>query len=67
MELNQVIARKLFRTLVLDYEWNFNGETSVYCRILNDGNYYGQLTARNREEAINKFMKGQYVHYYQED
>ena len=58
MELNLPIARKIFMTLILDYE----SEYGVYCRILNDGWYYGQLTAPNVETAIEKFMNGQFVH-----
>jgi len=61
-ELNQVIARNLFLTLVLDYEYRFNDLSGVYCRVLNDGYYYGQLTATNRDEAINKFFNRQFCH-----
>lgn len=67
-EKNLVIAKKLFGTLILDYEWNyvFDGkrEKGVYCRILIDGNYAGQLTAETRGKAIEKFYRGEYVRQY---
>lgn len=59
-EMNLEIARQCFGSLILDYEWEFEDETGVYCRILNDGWYVGYLTARNREEAIEKFLSGNY-------
>ena len=56
---NEVIARNLFFTLILDYEYlEIDGmPAGVYCRVLNDGNYYGTIKAGSRTEAINKFYK----------
>ena len=55
---NLPIAQKYFAILVLDYEF----DDVCYCRILIDGNYAGQLTAVNRDQAIEKFLTGQWVH-----
>lgn len=57
-EMNLPIAQKYFAVLVLDYEF----KDGCYCRILCDGNYAGQLTASNRDQAIEKFLSGQWVH-----
>ena len=56
---NEVIARNLFFTLILDYEYpEINGiPAGVYCRVLNDGYYYGSICAGSREDAIEKFYK----------
>jgi hypothetical protein len=56
---NEVIARNLFFTLILDYEYpEVDGlPAAVYCRVLNDGYYYGSIHAGSRTEAINKFYK----------
>lgn len=56
---NEVIARNLFFTLILDYEYQeMDGiPAAVFCRVLNDGNYYGSIQAGSREDAIEKFYK----------
>ena len=56
---NEVIARNLFLSLILDYEYpEMDGiPAGVYCRVLNDGYYYGFIHAGSRTEAINKFYK----------
>lgn len=70
-EKNIVIARKCFATLILDYEWDYiwdgKREKGVYCRILIDLNYAGQLTAESREKAIEKFNHGEWVRQYYND
>lgn len=57
-EMNLPIAQKYFAVLVLDYEF----DDGCYCRILIDGYYAGQLTAANRNQAIEKFLAGHWVH-----
>lgn len=54
---NETIARNLFLSLILDYEYpEIDGiPAGVYCRVLNDGYYYGSIHAGSREDAINKF------------
>ena len=56
---NEVIARNLFLSLILDYEYpETDGiPAGVYCRVLNDGYYYGFIHAGSREDAIQKFYK----------
>ena len=58
MEMNMPIAQKYFAVLVMDYEF----EDMVFCRILIDGNFAGQLTAENKDQAIEKFLAGHWVH-----
>ena len=50
------IARKYFKSLVLDAEY----DDIVFCRILNDGWYVGTLSAPSKELAIEKFLSGNY-------
>lgn len=54
---NEIIARNLFFTLILDYEYpEMDGiPAAVFCRVLNDGYYYGSIQAGSRTEAIDKF------------
>ena len=56
---NELIARNLFLSLIVDYEYpEINGiPAGVFCRVLNDGYYYGSIQAGSRTEAINKFYK----------
>lgn len=58
---NEVIARRLFRSLVLDFEYpEMDGlPAGVSCRVLNDGNYIGRIHAETREKAIEKFNNGE--------
>ena len=61
-EKNELIARKLFLSLILDYEFfadEING-LQDYCsgRVLNDNNYLYSWTAATRAEAIDKFLAG---------
>lgn len=53
---DELIARKCFASLWLDYEW----EDFVSCRVLIDGWFKANLYAKDCEEAIDKFMKGDY-------
>lgn len=60
---NEVIARNLFFTLILDCEYpEINGiPAGVFCRVLNDGYYYGSIHAGSRTEAINKFFNHEII------
>lgn len=49
--LNQEIARKFFASLILDFEY----PDVVICRVLIDGYFCANLTAANRQAAIEKF------------
>lgn len=56
---NELIARNLFLTLWLDYEYfedNQGQINFVSCRVLNDLNFYGRIHAENRQAAIEKFF-----------
>lgn len=65
-DMNLPIASKGFCTLVLDHEWNeiklLGMSAGCYCRILCDGWYVGQLVADSRDQAIEKFLAGHWVH-----
>lgn len=59
---NELIAQKLFMSLWLDYEYfqdEQGQENFVSCRVLNDLNFYGRIYAENRQQAIEKFLKGE--------
>lgn len=57
------IARRAFASLVLDakYPGDEYFPPSVSCRILMDGDWIGQLYAASEEEAVKKFMAGEFV------
>lgn len=57
---NELIARKCFASLYLDYEFTGSDSlpASVSCRVLIDGCYNCHLYAATREEAIEKFYQG---------
>lgn len=59
-DLNIPIAINGFCVLVLDHEWAAvpGMDAGCYCRILNDGYFAGCMMADSREDAINKFFKG---------
>ena len=65
-DMNLAIASKGFCILVLDHEWEavpaMGMKAGCYCRILNDGYFEGQLVADNREDAINRFLSGAWIH-----
>lgn len=58
-EPNQVIAQKVFASLILDYQYEgnttFNFPPVVGCRVLIDGYFCARFTAETIEEAIEKF------------
>jgi hypothetical protein len=45
------IARKFFHSLIAD-KWGYI--------VLNDGNFYARIYAKNDAEAIEKFERGEY-------
>lgn len=59
--INKEIARKGFMSLVLDYDIPADdyGPEFVSCRVLNDGYYFGAVTAESIAEAIDKFEAGE--------
>lgn len=61
--INKEIARKCFMSLVLDYDIPADdyGPKYVSCRVLNDGYYFGVVTAESIAEAIDKFEAGEIV------
>ena len=65
-DLNRPIAVKGFCVLVLDHEWNaipsMGMNAGCYCRILNDGYFAGQIVADNRDQAIERFLSGSWIH-----
>lgn len=54
---NEEIARRLFASLILDYEYpeTENLPACVSCRVLIDGYFCANLHAGTRQEAIEKF------------
>ena len=58
-EPNQVIARRVFATLVLDNVYaglpELNFPPAVYCRVLIDGYFCSRFTTETIEQAIDKF------------
>lgn len=58
-DLNECIAWKGFAQLILDREWagcpELKIKPGVFCRILVDGWFRGNLVADSREDAIQKF------------
>ena len=58
-EPNQVIARRVFATLVLDniYEGlpELNFPPAAHCRVLIDGYFCSRFTTETIEQAIDKF------------
>ena len=64
--LDQFIAVKGFCVLVLDHEWqavpSMGMNAGCYCRILNDGYFAGHLVADSRDQAIDKFLSGAWIH-----
>ena len=56
-ELNECISSKAFASLILDYEFS----DSVSCRVLIEDLYSGYVVAKNRDEAIDIFRRGEWV------
>ena len=58
-EPNQVIAQKVFATLILDYTYagmpELNFPPVVHCRVLIDGYFCSRFTTETIEQAIEKF------------
>ena len=55
MDNNRILARRLFHRLERGYT------RSEYI-VLNDGYFFARIWADNEEEAINRFMAGDYKH-----
>ena len=58
----ECIASRNFAALILDAEYpeEYNLPACVFCRVLYDGYFAGRIAAGSREEAINKFQRGEY-------
>lgn len=61
-EKNEIIARKVFATLVLDYDFPAFGDIPAYvsCRVLHDGYFVSRMHAGSVDEAIERFYRGDY-------
>ena len=61
---NECIDSKAFAALILDYEFaedkNLGWPAYVSCRVLIDGWKRGDIVAANRQEAIEKFRRGEF-------
>ena len=59
---NECIDCKCFAALILDYEWEGDDVFPAYvtCRVLVDDLLRGRITAANRQEAIEKFRRGEF-------
>lgn len=55
-EINKVIARNLFYSLILDYD--LEGYASG--RILNDGNFVCNIVSNSVENLVEKFYRKEY-------
>ena len=64
-DMNLPIASKGFAVLILDVEWpavpEMKLDAGVFCRVLVDGWYKGYLSAKTKEEAIEKFNNKQWA------
>jgi len=58
----ECIAVKAFASLILDYEYQADEILPAYvsCRVLIEDLLTGYITAETRQEAIEKFMTGNY-------
>lgn len=52
----EAIARKNFDLMYIEAEYN----NICFCLVTRDGWYYTRITAENRAEAVEKFLKGVY-------
>ena len=55
---DNTIAVNGFTKLINDHEYENGG---IYCRVLNDGYFYGGFIANNKQAAIDTFFSGNYI------